>query len=192
MHVDDLMRDLPVNGVDLRFRFEIEQTEIKRLLRFLLYLLNVVKALQAISTLQTLFHVQDVADEFMVFLCKFDFELRRSFLDGAERFQYQHGMVRDNGAPAFAHNNGMRDPFGIAHVHDVPDNVIGVFLERIIGRAIEITTRSIVIHAETAPDIQISKLMSELGNFCVITGTLTHSALDDRNIRYLRTDVEVD
>ena len=36
MHVHDLMRDLPVNGVDLRFRFEIEQTEIECLLRFLL------------------------------------------------------------------------------------------------------------------------------------------------------------
>jgi hypothetical protein len=36
MHVHDLMRDLPVNRVDLRFRFEIEQTEIERLLRFLL------------------------------------------------------------------------------------------------------------------------------------------------------------
>ena len=33
MHVDDLVRDLPVNRVDLRFRFEIEQTEIECLLR---------------------------------------------------------------------------------------------------------------------------------------------------------------
>src|SRR5438034_8686897 len=62
MHVDDLMRDLPVNGVDLRFGFEIEQTKIERLLRFLLYLLNVVKAFQAISTLQTLRHVHAVAN----------------------------------------------------------------------------------------------------------------------------------
>ena len=51
MHVDDLMRDLPVNGVDLRLRFEIEQAEIERLLRFFLYLLNVVQALEAISAL---------------------------------------------------------------------------------------------------------------------------------------------
>ena len=107
MHVDDLMRDLPVNGVDLRFGFEIQQAKIERLLRFLLYLLNVVKAFQPISTLQTLFHVQDVAHQFMIFLCDFDFEFRRSFLDRAKRFEHQHGMVRDNGAPAFTYNDRM-------------------------------------------------------------------------------------
>ena len=51
MHVDDLMRDLPINGVDLRLRFEIEQAEIESLLRFLLYLLDVVQALKTISAL---------------------------------------------------------------------------------------------------------------------------------------------
>src|SRR5207249_4831464 len=42
MHVDDLMRDLPINGVDLGLRFKIKQAEIESLLRFLLYLLDVV------------------------------------------------------------------------------------------------------------------------------------------------------
>src|SRR4030095_5223984 len=50
MHIDDLMRDLPVNRVDLRLRFEIEQTEIECLLRFLFDLLNIVEPLKAIST----------------------------------------------------------------------------------------------------------------------------------------------
>ena len=51
MHVDDLMRDLPVNRVDLRFGFEIEQAKIERLLRFFLYLLDVVQTLKPISAL---------------------------------------------------------------------------------------------------------------------------------------------
>ena len=87
-------------------------------------------------------------------------------------------MVRDNGATAFAHNDGMRDPFGIAHVHDIPDHVIGVFLERIICRAIEITARSIVIHAETAADIEIPELMPEFAKLCVIARPFAHSAFD--------------
>ena len=53
MHVDDLMGDLPVNSVDLRLRFQIEQTEIECLLRFLFDLFNVVQALEAISALST-------------------------------------------------------------------------------------------------------------------------------------------
>src|ERR1044072_4063492 len=34
--------------------------------------------------------------------------------------------------------------------------------------------------------------MSKLRNLCIITGALTHSSLDGRNVRYLRTDVEMD
>src|SRR6266481_3800294 len=33
MHGDDLLRELPIKGVDLRFRFEFEQAEVERLLR---------------------------------------------------------------------------------------------------------------------------------------------------------------
>jgi hypothetical protein len=41
MHVHDLLRELPVNAIDLRLRFEIEVTEGEGLLRFLLDLLDV-------------------------------------------------------------------------------------------------------------------------------------------------------
>jgi len=46
VHVTILMRDLPVNRVDLRFRFKIEQTEIECLLRLLFDLLDVVQTLK--------------------------------------------------------------------------------------------------------------------------------------------------
>ena len=47
-------------------------------------------------------------------------------------------MMRDDRAPAFAHDRRMRHAFGVADVHDVPDDVVGVFLERVIRRAVEI------------------------------------------------------
>ena len=61
MHVDDLLRELPINGFDLRFGFEIEQAEIEHLLRFLLDLLDVVQALDAIAALEPLLHIENVA-----------------------------------------------------------------------------------------------------------------------------------
>jgi hypothetical protein len=79
MHVHDLMGGLPVNRVDLRFRFEIEQTEIECLLRFLLDLLDVVQTLKTISAFQPLFHVEDVRYQFVVLFARFDLELRCSF-----------------------------------------------------------------------------------------------------------------
>ena len=99
--------------------------------------------------------------------------------------------MRDDGATAFAHDGRMRNAFGIADVHDVPDDVVGVFLERIIGRAVEIAARSVVIDAESAADIEISELMPELGELGVITGRFAHRALDRRDIRHLRADMEM-
>jgi hypothetical protein len=48
MHVHDLVSDLPVNGVDLRFRFQVEKAEIECLLRFLFDLLDIVQALETV------------------------------------------------------------------------------------------------------------------------------------------------
>ena len=61
MHVHDLLRELPVDGVDLRFRFEIEQAEVERLLRFFLDLLDVVQTLDAIAAFEPLLHIENVA-----------------------------------------------------------------------------------------------------------------------------------
>src|ERR1035441_2676008 len=66
MHVNDLLRELPIDRVDLGLRFEIEQAKVERLLRFFLYLLNVMQTFEAIAAFQSLFRVENVADEFMI------------------------------------------------------------------------------------------------------------------------------
>ena len=186
------MGNLPVNRVDLRFRFEIEQTEIECLLRFLFDLLDVVQTLKTISAFQPLFHVKDVGYQFVVPFARFDFELWCSFFDRTKRFDHQHGMMRDSGAPALAHNRRMCDAFGVANVYDVPHDVVRVFLERIIGRTVEVTARPIVIDAEPAAHVEITKFVPKFRQLCVISRAFAHCALDCRNVRHLRSDVEMD
>jgi hypothetical protein len=111
MHVHDLLRDLPVNRVDFRFRFEIEETEIECLLRFFLDLLDVVQTFETISAFQPLLHVKDVGYQFVVLFARFDLELWRSFFDRTKRLDHQHRMMRDSGASALAYNRRMRDAF---------------------------------------------------------------------------------
>src|SRR6266403_5381578 len=84
MHVDDLLRELPINGLYFCFRFEIEQTEVEHLLRFFLDLLDVVQALDAVAAFEPLFHIKNVAHKFVIFLGRLDLELRRGPLDGTE------------------------------------------------------------------------------------------------------------
>ena len=128
----------------------------------------------------------------MIFLASIDFEFRRRFLDRTERFHHQNGMMRDDCAPAFAHDRRMRYAFGIADIHDVPDNVVHVFLERVIGGAVEIAARTVVIDPESAADVQISELVSELRQLGVITRRFAHRALDRGNVGNLRADVKMD
>ena len=134
---DDLLRQLPVNTFDLCFALQLEQTEREHLLRFFLDLLRVVQGLASVVAPQLLLHLEHVAHEFVIGLGRDHFRGLRALLDRTEGFHHEDGMMRDDRAPAFAHDRRMRHPFGIAHIHDVPDDVVGVFLERVVGRAIE-------------------------------------------------------
>ena len=145
VHVYDLLGELPVNAIDLRFRFQIEQPERERLLRFFLDLLDVVQALETIAAFQPLLHIENIANKLVVLFGNIDFEFRRGFFDGTKRFNHQHGMMGHDRAAAFVHDRRMRNAFGIADVHDVPDHVVGIFLERIVRGAVEIAPRAVVI-----------------------------------------------
>src|SRR5947207_6293865 len=191
MHVDNLMSDLPVNRVDLRFRFKIEQTEIERLLRFFFDLLDVVQTLKTISAFQPLFHVKNVRYQFVVLFARFDLELWCCLFDRTKRFDHEHRMMRDSGAPALAHNRRMRDAFGVTNVYDVPDDVVRVFLERIIGRTVKIAARSIIIDTEPAADIEITKFVSKFRQLGIVSRAFAHCALNCPNVRHLRSDVEM-
>ena len=87
--------------------------------------------------------------------------------------------MRYDRATAFTHDRWMRDAFRVTNIHDIPHDIVGVFLERIICRAIEVATRAVVIDAKPAADIQISEFMPKLGNLCVITGRFADRALDN-------------
>src|SRR5260370_40039377 len=100
-------------------------------------------------------------------------------------------MMSDNRASPFAHDCGMRDAFGIAHVHDVPNDVVSIFLEGIIGGTVEIAARAIVIDAETTADIEIPELVAQFSDLRVIASRFPHGALDRRAVWYLRSDMEM-
>src|SRR5262249_24985363 len=64
-------------------------------------------------------------------------------------------------------------------------------LERIIGRTVKIAARSIIIDAKPAAHVEITEFVSEFGKLCVISRAFAHGALDRRNIRHLRSDMEM-
>ena len=141
---------------------------------------------------QFLLHLQNVAHEFVVGLARCHFRGVAVLLDRTKRFHDQNRMVRHDRAPAFTHDRRMRHAFRVAHVHDVPDDIVGVFLEGVVRRAIEARARAVVIHAQSAAHIQITQFVAEFGELRVIARRFPHRALDRGNIRHLRADMEVD
>ncbi len=95
-------------------------------------------------------------------------------------------------AAAFTYDRGVGDTFRVAHFHDVVDDVVAIFLERIVGRAVEAGPRPVVIDSEPPANIEVTELMAHLGKFRVIAGRFAHRALDRGDVGHLRADMEMD
>ncbi len=100
--------------------------------------------------------------------------------------------MRHDRAAAFADDRGMRDALGVADVHDVIDDVVAVLLERVVRRAVETGARAVVVDAEAAADIEVTKRVPHLRELGVIARRFAHRAFDRRDVRHLRADVEMD
>ena len=70
------------------------------------------------------------------------------FFNRAEHFDDQHAVMRDDGAAAFADDVRVRHFLGVANVGDVINDVVRVFLQRVIRRAVERRAAAVVIHAQ--------------------------------------------
>src|SRR5436853_7379747 len=100
-------------------------------------------------------------------------------------------MMRYDRATAFAHDDRVRNGLRIANVHDVPDDVVSVFLQGIVSRAVKIAAGTVVIDSQSSADIEIAELVTEFGELGVIARSLTHRSLDRGDVGHLRADMEM-
>ena len=73
----------------------------------------------------------------------------------AEHVEDQHRVIRDHGAAAFRHDRRVRHARIVAHALDVVDDVVGVFLERVVHARLEVGLRAVVVDAQAAADVEI-------------------------------------
>ena len=154
---DDLCRNAPVEGINLGLGAEIEQAEVKHRLRLVADLLGVVKVLQTALFAESRVDFDHVGDKLWIAgrdgYVAFGFLL----LDRTEGLDNEHRVRSDDEATALAHDHGMLDLLRVADLHDVVDDVAGVFVQAVIARAVEAGTGSIVVHAESAADIEVAE-----------------------------------
>ena len=141
---------------------------------------------------QVLANVQQVAHQGVLAFPVFDGGASADFFDGAKRFDDQNAVMGDNGAPAFADDLRVRHLLLVANLADVKNDVVGVFLQRVIGRAVGGRPAAVVIDAQSAADVEGLDGKAHFVKLGVKAGRFLHGLLDGQNIRHLRADVEME
>src|SRR6266581_809559 len=88
--------------------------------------------------------------------------------------------------PTFADDLGVGHALRVADIGDVIDDVVGVFLEAIVGGAVESRAAAVVIHAQAAADVDVLEGETHLVELGVITGGLLNGLFHRENVRHLR------
>src|SRR5208282_6771151 len=96
----------------------------------------------------------------------------------AQYVEYQHAVISGDGSSALGHDGGMRNLGFVADVLDVINDVVGVFLQRVIDAGFEIGLRSVVIDAQAAADVQILQAGARTLQFRVNPRAFQHGCLD--------------
>ena len=149
--LDDLLRDLPVDRLDLRLALQLQQAEVEHRLRLFLDLLRVVQRLHAILPREIALQIEDVDRAAWDRSPTARIAIGALVLfDRAKGLDDEHGMMRHDRASAFADDRRVRHFLGVADLHDVLDDVARVFVERVVRRAVEGRARAVVVHAEAA------------------------------------------
>ena len=116
----------------------------------------------------------------------------RGLADGAEHLDDQHAVVGDDGPAALADDVRVRHLLRVADVGDVINDVVGVFLQRVVGRTVEGRPAAVVIHAQPAAHVEVFDGEAHLVELGVKARRLLHRLLHRENVRHLRADVEME
>ena len=100
-------------------------------------------------------------------------------------------MIRGDGAAAFRNDRRMRHLGFVADALDVIDDVVRVFLQRVVDARFEIGLRAVVVDPESAADIHILQPGARALQLDVDADRLAHRALDLADVGDLAAQVEV-
>ena len=148
--------------------------------------------LKLVQLVQIFFDVQQLAHQRMLAVAVLKKIAGPDLFNRSEHFHDQHAVMRDDGAAAFTDDVRVRHLLRVADVGDVINDVVGVFLKRVIGGAVESRTAAVVIHPQAAAHIHVLDGKPHLVQLGVKPGGLLHRFFDGQNIRHLRADVEME
>ncbi len=100
--------------------------------------------------------------------------------------------MRHDRASAFGNDRRVRHLCLVAHRLQVVDDVVGVFLQRVVDARFEIGLRAVVIDAEPAADVHVFQARARLDELHVNARRLVERPLDDTDVGNLAAEMEVE
>ena len=136
----------PEKLLHLRLDLQADETQLEMDLGLLLVVQGVVVRLQRIAGVDVGVVVPGLFHQFMTDPRFGGILGMLHLLDVAEGFHHQHRMMRHHGPPRLADDHRVFDPLGIADIHDVVDDVPGVFVQGIVDGGMEGGAAAVVVH----------------------------------------------
>ena len=103
----------------------------------------------------------------------------------------QHGVVRGHRAAGLGDDRRVRQAVLFAGVADGPDNIVSVFVQAVVHRAVGLRAGSFVIHTQATANVEALDINAQLMQLDVETRRFTHAGGDIANVGHLRAEVEV-
>ena len=172
---------------------ERQITAVEQVQRHVERLLRVVVALEGVARgqiLERLFEIDERLLELVAVAV-----LRHVLLaepGDAQDVEDEDAVVRDDRAAALGDDGRVFHAGVVADRLDVVDDVVGVFLERVVHARLEVGLRAVVVHAKTATDVDVFEAGAFLRQLGVDPGGLVQRALDDADVGDLTAEVEVE
>ncbi|CAH0214854.1 hypothetical protein SRABI106_01833 [Rahnella aquatilis] len=94
-------------------------------------------------------------------------------------------MVRGHGAARLGDHRRVWQAMFVTGIADPPDDVVSVFIQAIVHRAVRLRTGAFVIHAQPPTHVEALNVDAQLVQFNVETRRLTHAGRDITDIRQL-------
>ena len=188
----DCAADFPVEILDLGLVRQIHHAQREHVLRVIATFLRVVIRFKLVQLGEVLLDVEQLAHDGLLVVTVGEVDVWMRLADRAKDFHHEHTVMRDDGASALADDVGVRNFLLIANIRDVINDVVRIFLERVIRRAVERRPAAVVIHAQPAAHVQKFDVETHLADLAVEPRRFLHRFLYRENIRDLRADVEMD
>ena len=166
--------------------------EVEQVQRLVHRLHGVVVALQQVLLGQVAVDAEQVGD----LLRRVGGHLRRHLVavevGHAQHVEDQHAVIGDHRPARLGDDRRVRHAGLVADALDAEDDVVGVFLQRVIDRRFEVGLRAVVVDAQAAADVEVLDAGADAVQLDVDAGRLGQGVLDVADVGDLAAEVEVD